>query len=110
MIKEYMIKELQTRIKDFQRTKTDSEENLKFHVTTWVLRQLGYDTNDFDLEHPLCRRKGNDRRADIYVPINDSAGQSLFVETKKLSKDLDKDDLQQLLGYMHDKHLLLGLY
>ncbi len=109
MIKEYMVKELQTKIKDFQRTKTDSEENLKFHVTTWVLSQLGYDTNDFDLEHPLCRRKGNDRRADIYVPINDSAGQSLFVETKKLSKDLNENDLQQLLGYMHDKHLIWGI-
>lgn len=104
-----MIKELQGRIKEFQNTKTDSEENLKFHVTTWVLTQLGYDTNDFDLEHPLCRRKGNDRRADIYIPIKGNGEQSLFVETKKLSKDLDESDLQQLLGYMHDKHLIWGI-
>lgn len=89
-----MIKELRARIKDFQNTKTDTEENLKFHVTVWVLTQLGYDANDFDFEHPLCRRKGNDRRADIYIPINGSGEQSLFVETKKLSKGLEAGDLQ----------------
>lgn len=104
-----MIKELQVKLEDFKKTKTDSEENLKYHITTWVLSRLGYDAESFDFEHPLCRRKGNDRRADIYVPINEDSGQALFVETKKLSKKIDNSDLQQLLGYMHDKHLIWGI-
>ena len=104
-----MVKELKKEIEKFLMTKTNNEENLKFHVTKWVLTRLGYDEDSFDYEHPLCRRKGNDRRADIYIPITPNGDQALFVATKKLDKNLDASDLQQLLGYMHDKHLIWGI-
>ena len=31
--------------------KTDSEENLKCHITVWMLQKLGYTLKDFDYEH-----------------------------------------------------------
>ena len=37
--------------------KAESEENLKVHITKWMLVQLGYDEDTFDYEHTLCRDK-----------------------------------------------------
>ena len=75
-----MIKELNEKIDEFIISKTDSEENLKVHITRWILDKLGFDIDTFNYEHKLCRRRNNDRHADIYIPLgNDN---SLFVETK----------------------------
>ena len=99
-----LIKNLKERLKMIQ-GKTESEENLKIHVTTWLLDELGYDMNDFDYEYKLCRR-GKDRHADIYIPVKNSA---IFVETKKYSKDLDEDDVRQLIEYLSMHSVLWGI-
>ena len=91
-----MINELKERLEEFKETSTNNEENLKSKVISWVLSELGYEAKYFDYEHPLCRRKGNDRRADIYIPITRDSADALFVETKKLDKELDASDIQQL--------------
>ena len=99
-----LIRNLKNRLKMIQ-GKTESEENLKIHVTTWLLSELGYDMNDFDYEYKLCRR-GKDRHADIYIPVDSSA---IFVETKKYSKDLDEDDVRQLIEYLSMHSVLWGI-
>ena len=99
-----LIKNLKDRLKMIQ-GKTESEENLKIHVTTWLLGELGYNMNDFDYEYKLCRR-GKDRHADIYIPVDGSA---IFVETKKYSKDLDEDDVRQLIEYLSMHSVLWGI-
>ena len=104
-----MINELKERLEEFKETSTNNEENLKSKVISWVLSELGYEAKYFDYEHPLCRRKGNDRRADIYIPIARDSADALFVETKKLDKELNESDIQQLLGYMYDKQLRWGI-
>ena len=50
-----LIKNLKQKLKMIQ-NKTESEENLKIHVTSWLLGELGYNVNDFDYEYKLCRR------------------------------------------------------
>lgn len=76
----------------------DSEENLKSHVTTWMLKELGYDEDKFDYEHPLCRVENKNKHTDIFIPIENELG--MFVETKRYSKDLNYDDMRQLIEYM----------
>ena len=61
--------------------------------------------NDFDYEFKLSIR-GKDRHADIYILVNNSA---IFVETKKYSKDLDEDDVRQLIEYLSMHSVLWGL-
>lgn len=99
-----LIKNLKQKLKMIQ-NKTESEENLKIHVTSWLLGELGYNVNDFDYEYKLCRR-GKDRHADIYIPIGDNA---IFIETKKYSKDLDEDDVRQLIEYLSMHSVLWGI-
>lgn len=99
-----IIKSLKNRLKMLQ-DKTESEENLKIHVTTWLFGELGYNISDFDYEYKLCRR-GKDRHADIYIPVNGSA---IFVETKKYSKDLNADDVRQLIEYLSMHSVLWGV-
>lgn len=86
-----MIEELKLRLQKLK-GKTDSEENLKVHITMWLLEKLGYDRDDMDFEHSLCR-KDKVRHADIYVQLNGNNG--LFVETKKYGKDLEWGDIKQ---------------
>ena len=83
--------------------KTDSEENLKCHITVWMLQKLGYTLKDFDYEHRLCRGSEKNRHADIFIPIRN--GNAMFVETKKYTKDLSIDDVYQLSEYisMHNE-------
>ena len=50
-----MIEELKLRLQKLK-GKTDSEENLKVHITMWLLEKLGYDRDDMDFEHSLCRK------------------------------------------------------
>lgn len=99
-----LIKAVKQRLKTIH-NKTESEENLKIHVTKRILEELGYNEEDFDYEYKLCRR-GKDRHADIYIPVNDSA---LFVETKKYSKELDEDDVRQLIEYLSMHSVLWGI-
>ena len=99
-----LIKNLRQKLKMLQ-NKTESEENLKIHITTWVLGELGYDANDFDYEYKLCRR-GKDWHADIYIPVGNSA---IFVETKKYSKNLDEEDVRQLIEYLSMNSVLWGI-
>lgn len=99
-----LVKSLKQRLHMIQ-DKTESEENLKIHVTTWFLGELGYNANDFDYEYKLCRR-GKDRHADIYIPVNDNA---IFIETKKYSKDLDEEDVRQLIEYLNMHSVLWGI-
>ena len=47
-----LIKNLKQKLKMIQ-NKTESEENLKIHVTSWLLGELGYNVNDFDYEYKL---------------------------------------------------------
>ena len=63
-----LIKNLKHKLKKLQ-DKGESEENLKIHITSWVLAELGYNSDDFDYEYKLCRR-GKDRHADIYIPVS----------------------------------------
>ena len=79
----------------------NSEENLKYHVTSWMLKELGYDEDKFDYEHSLCRVGKKDKHADIFIPIENELG--MLVETKRYSKDLDYDDMRQLIEYMDSK-------
>lgn len=90
-------------------SKADSEENLKIHVISWMLRELGYDEQNFDYEHPLCRDKNKDMHADIFISIDKNT--AMFIETKKYSKDLDENDILQLLGYMmiHQGEITWGI-
>lgn len=99
-----LVKKLKERLKLLQ-SKVESEENLKIHVTKWLLEELGYNPDEIDYEYKLCRR-GKDRHADIYIPINDNA---LFVETKKYSKNLDADDVRQLIEYLSMHSVLWGI-
>ena len=66
--------------------KSDSEENLKFHVTVWLLKELGYEERMFNFEHPICRDSKKNKHADIFIPVK--PGKAMFVETKKYSKSL----------------------
>lgn len=91
------LKELIERI-DLLEGKNDSEENVKNHITVWMLKQLRYDDRTFDYEHALCRTTKNDKHADIFIPIDN--GGAMFVETKKYTKTLNKDDIFQLLTYI----------
>lgn len=91
------LKDLIERI-DLLEGKNDSEENVKNHITVWMLKQLGYDDRTFDYEHALCRTTKNDKHADIFIPIDN--GGAMFVETKKYTKTLNKDDIFQLLTYI----------
>lgn len=95
------LEELVDRI-DLLEGKNDSEENVKNHVTVWMLQQLGYDDRTFDYEHTLCRTTKNDRHADIFIPIDN--GGAMFVETKKYTKTLEKDDILQLSTYISLHH------
>lgn len=99
-----LIKNLKHKLKKLQ-DKGESEENLKIHITSWVLAELGYNSDDFDYEYKLCRR-GKDRHADIYIPVQDNA---LFVETKKYSKDLSEEDVLQLIEYLDMHSILWGI-
>lgn len=99
-----LLKDLKQKLKMIQ-DKTESEENLKIHVTKWLLGELGYNINDFDYEYSLCRR-GKERHADIYIPVKDSA---IFVETKKYSKNIDEEDVQQLIEYLNMNSILWGI-
>ncbi|MBQ1192910.1 MAG: type I restriction enzyme HsdR N-terminal domain-containing protein [Lachnospiraceae bacterium] len=99
-----LIKDLKHKLKMIQ-DKTESEENLKIHVTKWLLEELGYNPDDIDYEYKLCRR-GKDRHADIYIPIKEKA---LFVETKKYSKSLDADDVRQLIEYLSMNSVMWGI-
>lgn len=99
-----LIKNLKHKLKVIQ-DKTESEENLKIHVTAWLLGELGYNADDFDYEYGLCRR-GKDRHADIYIPVDESA---IFIETKKYSKDLDEEDVRQLIEYLSMHSVLWGI-
>jgi len=100
-----MIEELKLRLQKLK-GKTDSEENLKVHITMWLLEKLGYDRDDMDFEHSLCR-KDKVRYADIYVQLNGNNG--LFVETKKYGKDLEWDDIKQLEEYMNMHQIIWGI-
>ena len=82
--------------------KSDSEENLKFHVTVWLLKELGYEERMFNFEHPICRDSKKNKHADIFIPVK--PGKAMFVETKKYSKDLDEEDIIQLAEYMTSSH------
>lgn len=99
-----LIQELKCRLEMIQ-NKADSEENLKIHVTTWLLRELGYNDADFDYEYKLCRR-GKERHADIYIPVESSA---IFVETKKYNKRLDEEDVKQLIEYLSMNSIVWGV-
>lgn len=101
---EQLIKDIKKRLKNLN-NQTDSEENLKINFTRWLLGELGYNVDDFDYEYRLCRR-GKERHADIYVPVKDSA---LFIETKRYSKDLDEEDVLQLVEYLNMNSLLWGI-
>lgn len=101
---EKIIKELKYKLKKLQ-DKGESEENLKIHITSWLLGELGYNREDFDYEYKLCRR-GKDRHADIYIPVQ---GNALFVETKKYSKDLSEEDVLQLIEYLDMNSVLWGI-
>lgn len=85
-----MLTELINRI-DSLGEKTDSEQNLKYFVTVWMLKELGYDERLFDFEHPLCRESKNNKHADIFIPVE--KGKAMFVETKKCSKPLSEEDV-----------------
>lgn len=82
--------------------KSDSEENLKFHVTVWLLKELGYEERMFNFEHPICRDSKKNKHADIFIPVK--PGKAMFVETKKYSKDLDEEVIIQLAEYMTSSH------
>ena len=101
---ETLIKNLKSKLKKLQ-DKGESEENLKIHITSWVLGELGYNPDDFDYEYKLCRR-GKDRHADIYIPVQDGA---IFIETKKYSKDLSEEDVLQLIEYLDMNSILWGI-
>ena len=84
--------------------KAESEENLKVHITKWMLVQLGYDEDTFDYEHTLCRDKvanHKTRHADIFIPVENAGG--MFVETKKYNKNLTEQDVIQLAEYISMK-------
>ena len=84
--------------------KAESEENLKVHITKWMLVQLGYDEDTFDYEHTLCRDKvanHKTRPADIFIPVENAGG--MFVETKKYNKNLTEQDVIQLAEYISMK-------
>ena len=95
MLIEDSTRELRSKL-DTLKDKGDSEENVKNHITVWMLKMLGYDEDWFDYEY-LCR-KGKNRHEDIYIKVPDVGG--IFIETKKYSKDLTEDDLIQLAEYI----------
>lgn len=98
-----LFKEIKEKI-ELLGNKAESEENLKMHVTRWMLEQLGYDEDTFDYEHALCRDKGknqNIKHADIFIPIENEGG--MFIETKKYSRDLREEDVIQLVEYISMK-------
>lgn len=101
---EILIRNLKHKLKNLQ-DKTESEENLKIHITSWLLGELGYNPDKFDYEYKLCRR-GKERHADIYIPVNESA---IFVETKKYSKNLEEADVLQLIEYLDMNSILWGI-
>lgn len=96
-----MLKELTNRI-SLLGEKTDSEQNLKYFVTAWMLKELGYDESLFDFEHPLCRDSKNNKHADIFIPVE--KGKGMFVETKKYTKELSEEDVFQLAEYISLHH------
>lgn len=96
-----MLEELINRINSLGE-KTDSEQNLKYFVTVWMLKELGYDESLFDFEHPLCRESKNNKHADIFIPVE--KGKAMFVETKKCSKTLSEEDVFQLAEYISLHH------
>lgn len=59
-----LIRDLKSKLKTLH-DKTESEENLKIHVTSWILQELGYNADDFDYEHNFCRRGKENMR--IYI-------------------------------------------
>ena len=96
-----MLNELIKKINDLG-DKTDSEQNLKHFVTVWMLKELGYDESNFDFEHALCRDSKNNKHADIFISVE--SGKAMFVETKKCTKDLSKQDVLQLAEYISLHH------
>lgn len=96
-----MLKEMIERIEALGK-KSDSEENLKYFITVWMLQKLGYDDSLFDFEHPLCRDSKNNKHADIFIQVEN--GRAMFVETKKYSKTLSDEDVFQLAQYITLHH------
>lgn len=70
------------------------EENIKYNVVLNVaLKELGY-----DVSNPIFEQNVNTGRVDIVLKINNN---KLVIETKSGDKELNYDDISQLIRYLN---------
>lgn len=96
-----VIKQLRGKLIQFQKeSERKSEDDLSNQVILWLLEDcLGYERSSMHWEKRMPSKNRN-RFADIVIDIRE--GEKLIVETKKYDpkRDLDDDDLQQLIDYL----------
>lgn len=99
------IKEYIDRLDWFIKNKSDTEENLKDDVVVWLLERIGYNKDLFERE-TNCRKDKKDTHTDIFYPVGESG---LIIETKKVSHEIDDEDIWQISDYIHQKGIQWGL-
>ena len=103
---EIVLKQLKDKLQKFDGIES-SENDVSNRVVLWLLEEyLGYDRDDMRWE-TSAREKKKDRRIDIMITLSEE--KKLLVETKRYEKDLDEEDLMQLLDYMIGKNVEWGI-
>ncbi len=105
-----VIKQLRKKLIQFEKeSERKSEDDLSNQIILWLLEDcLGYERSSMHWEKRLPSKNRN-RFADIVIDIQE--GEKLIVETKKYDsqKDLDEEDIQQLIDYLSRENSLWGI-